>query len=99
MKMDKPIGAVLMYIRAVVSANPNRLLAVFLTALLIAMPMAGFAQGQKPSKSRQKPGGKQQSPPESVKPDADQKPEQSEARKAGEDKPDDENKPRDPMST
>jgi len=34
MKMDKPIGAVLMYIRAVVSANPNRLLAVFLIALL-----------------------------------------------------------------
>src|SRR5882672_3608857 len=72
---------------------------LFLAALLIAMPMAGFAQGQKPSKSRQNPAAKQQSTPESVKPDADQKPEQSEARKAGEEKPDDENKPRDPMST
>src|SRR5882672_6422952 len=72
---------------------------LFLAALLIAMPMAGFAQGQKPSKSRKNPAAKQQSSPESVKPDADQRPEQSEARKAGEEKPDDENKPRDPMST
>jgi len=72
---------------------------VFLIALLIALPMAGIGLGQKPSKSRKNPAAKQQSSPESVKPDADQRPEQSEARKAGEEKPDDENKPRDPMST
>src|SRR5260370_3623395 len=82
------------------SLKSNRFsISVFLIALLIAMPMARFAQGQKPSKSRKTPAGKQQSSPESVKPDADQKPEQSEARKAGEEKPDEENKPRDPMST
>jgi photosystem II stability/assembly factor-like uncharacterized protein len=74
-------------------------ISLFLAGLLIALPMAGFAHGQKPSKSRRNPVAKQQSPPESVKPDVDQKPEQSEARKAGEEKPDDENKPRDPMST
>jgi photosystem II stability/assembly factor-like uncharacterized protein len=71
----------------------------FLIALLIALPMAGIGLGQKPSKSRKNPTGKQQSSPESVKPDADQRPEQGEARKAGEEKPDDENKPHDPMST
>src|SRR6266849_10555730 len=71
-------------------------IALFLIGLLIAMPMAGFAQGQKPSKSRKNPAGKPQSPPpESVKPDADQKPEQNEARRPGEEKPDDENKPGD----
>src|SRR5260370_25014857 len=82
------------------SLKSNRFsISVLLIALLIAMPMAGFAQGQKPSKSRKTPAGKQQSSPESVKPDADQKPEQSEAKNPGEEKADDENKPRDPMST
>ena len=87
-----------MYIRAVITANQSRPLSLFLTGLLIAMPMTGFAQGQKTSKSRKNPVAKQQSPPESVKPDAD-KPEQGEAKKGDEEKPDDANKPRDPMST
>ena len=71
----------------------------FLTALLVLMPMAGFAQGQKTSKSRKNPAAKQQSPPESDKPNPDKKTEQGETKKPDEEKPDDENKPRDPMST
>ena len=74
-------------------------ISLFLIGLLIAIPTAGFAQGQKTSKSRKNPPAKQQSPPEPVKPDADKKTEQGDTKKPDEEKPDDENKPRDAMST
>ena len=74
-------------------------ISLFLTVLLIVLPMAGFGQGQKTGKSRKNPAAKQQSPPESDKPNADKKPEQGEGKKPDEEKADDENKPRDPMST
>ena len=68
-----------------------------LVALLFLMPMAGFGQGQKTSKSRKGTAAKQQPPPEPVKAEA-KKPE-GEDKKPEAEKPEDENKPREPMST